>query len=646
MITRIKSFNGNTLNDTNYQSIALNFGSAATATVAFVTLANSDPTYAGVYAGDVRNLAIAVQIVNYGSRDALENQLRVWFKRGTNANLVVTFLDDGNDYQINCVVQSLVPQSGFPGYFTIVLQAGSSTWSRVAMESDTWTANDATLNKTITISAVEQTRLIASIVPSAYTASGWQYQYLYQLINAAGVNYGTRPWCITLDTASLVTGSKLQASCNDLRIVANGKEIKRWIANPNTATSHVWFNLNIGPGYSLKLKTAVASSGTITQLLFAVTPDTLTALKGMPASFILIHGTEWFQCAGVNLKTYAVNVVKRGALGTTMQAHVLNDVFQFVQNIIFVLAGNSTATDPSLIDVNYDSDKPVFDLGQSDNTQWIYTAATQFYDVNYPTRPGSWTPGLKRVGDQSNYYLYTQNADSGNPALGMLMACWQKSDRWQNESGFISWSIKNAGGFTSISLTGSKNRTTAKWPTLAGLQQSPDGKTWKTLWSEATPATVNTWTAITHASQAVTAGSIWLQVILSPSMGALASASAYLEMLTATIVFTSAKLPVGTLLSQVPNYPLSIRITNTTTGDAVELLHPMLSGKTFLLDGENYLASYDTANAHGALALNDDSRDVWIRLQPGANSLLMEPRTPGDSIGTLVIGLSWYPRRP
>jgi hypothetical protein len=59
-----------------------------------------------------------------------------------------------------------------------------------------------------------------------------------------------------------------------------------------------------------------------------------------------------------------------------------------------------------------------------------------------------------------------------------------------------------------------------------------------------------------------------------------------------------------------------------------------------LLDGENYLASYDGHGAHRSIRLDDESRAVWLRLKPGENEL--EITSPG--VGTLAVALSWYRR--
>jgi hypothetical protein len=646
MLRTIKTWNGYNVNDgINFTSVGLNFGIPATATAEFVQMANADPVPAGVFSGEMRNLAISVHVL----KSSLELYARTIFKRGTTGLLVVTYSDDGLDYQTECQVQSFVPDEAYPGYYVAILQAGESTWRAVVVSTLAWAVDASvptSLAKTVTLPAAtlgyEETRLVATVTPSGAAGGGWAYQYLYQLVNYPGYAYGRRAWCIALDTAALVTAGKLLATCFDLRIMVNGVEARRWISDPNTNHTHVWFNAQIGVGYSLTLLTPVASTGDVGELVFEKTATNLAALKALPASFILEAAGEWFQCQGIDQKNYKVGVVKRGALGTALAAHALHDVFAYIENVVYVLAGNAAATNPALDDANYDSDKPLFDLAASDNVSKVYTAATLFYDPAGPARPGTWISSLTKAGDVSEIYTHTQDGETGNPALGMKEGCWQKVGRWQNEQATLAWAFNEPGGIVEVSMTGSKRRSTDRWPATCALQRSADGKAWTTIWSETTPVSVSTWTAITHAAQAVTFGPKWIRFVLMGSLAALASALAYFEVLTCTVVANDDYLPVGTLLGQAGNFPLAIMLSNTTNGDAAQVVYPMLVGKSFLLDGENYVATYDSVNAQGAMALDDESRDVWIRLAPGANALTVA----GDNLGTIGIGLSWYNRRP
>jgi len=649
MTITLKTFDAHNINDgSDYQATGLDFNTRPAATLVFSNQANGDPVYAGVFTGAAKNIPIQVTILDYANRESLADQIKTWLERGNSGYLVAT-LDDGQDYQIYCTVQSLVPDGHYTNVYQAILQSGPSTWARVTAETDTWNASVSALTKAITVAGSCETRLSLSLLAPGAGGSGWQYQYLYQLINAPGIDYGARPWCISLDTAALVTAGKLLASCYDLRVVVNAVEVKRWIADPNTNHTKVWFTPTIGAGLQLILAVQVPATGAVGELAFKNTSDNVKALKALPASGILAHGTEWIQYSGKDIKTMKVNVVQMGALGTTRQVHAVGSTFSSVSNVIYVLAGNASATDPAATDATYDYDKPVFDLSASDNTSWVYTASTLFYDADHPARPGSWTPSIKDNGSGvivSHLYNFSQDAASGSPAMGAVMECWQRSTTWQKDSAEIDWQLYCPGGFATAAATGSKYRSTVRWPGLAALQKSDNADNWTTIWAETTPVSVTTWTAFTHTSTAISPARKWLQFTLAGDMAALANAAAYFEVLTATVTFTSGNLPAGSLATQAGNYPLAVKISNQGNKDEIDLTYPMLLNRAMTLDGENFEAIYDGVNIHGAMVLNDDSRDVWIRLLPGSNTLAIAPINVGDDIGTLTIGLSWYPRKP
>ena len=147
---------------------------------------------------------------------------------------------------------------------------------------------------------------------------------------------------------------------------------------------------------------------------------------------------------------------------------------------------------------------------------------------------------------------------------------------------------------------------------------------------------------MTHTGVSVATTSKWLRVGLSGTTGAVSGSLADLEVTSCTVTFVSANLPTFTALGEKANYLLSVTLSNGANGDAVTLTFAMLIGKVFLMDCENFIATYDSVNAFNALALNDLGRaDGWLRLEPGSNVITIS----SVDMGTLGVALSWYPRR-
>lgn len=639
----IKTFNGFELNSSDFISTATSAKTPPDAKPVFIEQSKADAMYAGTYTMDVRSVAVTVRIVDQANMDELESVLKEALKPGTSGLLVGTFTDESRDYQLNCVVQSIRLSSKFEGLYLAVFQTGESAWQTVAEESDTWVVSAAGDTKTITVGGYSPTRLSLAITPTELPATGWAYQRLYELVNKPGYDYKIRPWCLTLDTAALVTAGKMQADGDDILVVVDGVITNRWLADINTDHTHIWINLNLAAGRSMTLLTPVASSGAITSLTFAKNANNLAALTALPARGYLQHGTEWFEYTSKDLKKYRVNGVTRAALSTTMQAHAAADVFNWIEHVVFVLYGNSAATAPALTDASYDDTKPVFDLSASDNTTWVYTASTKFYDGASPNRTGKWTPTVTRVGPDSDIYLEKGLTEGSDPAMGMGIETFYKSGKVQSEKSTITWSFSHVGGITHVSMTGRKYRSKALWPATkaALLQRSNDAKKWVEVWYEETPTAVTTWEAITHASSAITSNMKTVRFILSGTLAAQADTDCYFEVLTASVVFVSANQPTGTFLTEKSNYLLNVSIQNLTTGDAVRLVFPVLLNTTMTLDAENYAVTYNGVNAASAMALDDDSRAVWVRLAVGANVL----EITGDDIATLSIVPSWLERR-
>lgn len=638
----IKTFNGFSLTNSNYVSTASSAKTPPDAKNVFLEQTNADAIFAGVFARDIRNIGIVVRIVGSGM-EALEALMKEAMRPGTSGLLVGTFTDENRDYQLNCVVQSIHLVSNHENLWMIVLQTGETAWHAVTESTDSWSVSASGDKKVITVGGYSETKLSLTLTPTILPETGWAYQKFYQLVNKPGYAYGLRPWAISLDTAALVTAGKMQADCDDLRVIVDGIEVNRWLADANTDHTKIWVNLNLAAGQSLVLLTPVASSGDVSALTFAATKNNSAALAAMPARGFVQHGTEWFEYTGKDLKTYKLTGITRGAFGTALQAHSAADSFLWVEHSIFLIYGNSAATAPSLTDWFYDDTKPIFDLSASSNDVWVYTASTKFYDLAYPQRTGGWTPSITRVGDESELYLYTGNVDGAAPAMGMQISTWFKSGKATAEKATLAWMFKNSGGISAVSMTGKKYRSGTTWPAVkaAMLQRSLNGSTWVEVWSELTPSAAADWEAITHADAAITSNMPVVRFVFTGSLTAVANIDTFFEVLTATVTMVSANLPTGTLGSEKTNYLLDVSITNNANGDRINLVFPMVLNAVMALDGEAYETAYEGVNAASALSLDDESRAVWIRLAPGANELEIS----GNDIATLTVGLSWLERR-
>jgi hypothetical protein len=216
MITTIKTFNGHTINDSNYAAMLLNPHGVATAAPVFLEQTNSDSLDAGAYTVDVQTKVLSITVRNYSNRYALIAQLKTWFKRGTKGDLVVSFADDDTtDYQISARVVNLVQDPEFPNVFTVILQTGTSEWRSVTLFTQaTWTATGTTETQDIDIGGYDETILNVDITAAAAPTGGFLSQNIYRLPNTPGLSHGLIPWCITVNTAALIADASNKCQLN------------------------------------------------------------------------------------------------------------------------------------------------------------------------------------------------------------------------------------------------------------------------------------------------------------------------------------------------------------------------------------------------------------------------------------------------
>lgn len=770
----IQTLFGHNINDgSDYKVVGHNLGMVRPkAQATYIEQRDADSVDSGGYTVSERQNFIQVQ-VGYENREALGDQLLVWCKRGTEGPVVSRFPDDGDLYQLGTRSLDVFPDPDFPTIYTVLLSSGETNWRASVADSTSWSASGgASSSHTLSIGGKDETRLSVTITGVTAPAGIWLHQDVCQLINPLTA-LGLVAVCIEIDTAALVAAGKLRANCWDLRLAVGAvNNAPRWIEDPNTDHTKVWFvvdlragfNLTLYPGtaqvetatavgtitgtgnaqvvvtaagmsgsprtlnvavtsgdtpavWAAKVRAAldgdaviaarfdvtgagtqiilqrsspadndstlnislangtctgivadafsdnttagslytVASSGALDTLEFEHTPTAKATLKGAPFQFTLVHEDEWLTVkkTRTTLTDYKVTVVERGVLGTDEQAHSGGDVFSFIQYPIIMTYGNLAAGNPATGNTAYNNNKPVFDLGDSDNEQGVYNSSSKFYDPTLPNRPGSWSAFLKRdPGSSSNIYRFADAASSGNPALGIKAAAYNKNSSWIADTVTIGWKLSDKRGFKRIvEATGYSYRTDTLWPATTELQASNNGNDWDTVFAEGSPASPDVddaWSAHTNVDLDDDSCTM-LRLVVSGKSDKRPSSFQRFEARTMTIEYTT---PVTiTRLGEQDNYHVSLKVTNTasyqgqTVADSITVTYPLRAGRSLVIDGEEGEATYDGTNVHGAIDPDDDSRTVYLRGLPGTNTITVESVGMQD-IGTATIAVSAYARRP
>jgi len=434
-------------------------------------------------------------------------------------------------------------------------------------------------------------------------------------------NYPTDICGDGLDTDALVTASKMQADGDDLRVLVDGVEVDRWLDGINTTTTKVWCNLTWQAAVSATLGTAIASSGAITTI------DASTDISGYPASGLLMIDDEVFTYTGRSSSAKQFTGVTRAAKGTSMAAHTTADTIYWLQHEIYILYGNASAAAPTVDGTK----EPMFELDHSTNGSWVYEA---FYDATsgYGSRPGAWTrvtPGSNYGGNEGSAVYTGEYVELGVSAYSALQSSFQ---------------LYNPCGLSAANFTNGQkySGSLGNWASaINGIHSSMDGSTWSLEDDIAVPSTVSTWESWSD-NETLTAGSKYVRLAVA-GLYTESFVYQYIEAADCTLTVDSSYIPTIGIGAEEATYTLDCKITNNTTGKAIELDYQMTLNQEIEVDTNRKVVTYlaDNSNQYQALTVVGGPRKDWLKLQPGNNTIQF------DDTGTngVTIDFAWDERR-
>ncbi len=643
MLITVISFNGLALNSSNYETALLDPFASPSANISFIEQPDNDSEDADAYTVNVQTKVLSIKIKNISNRYACISELKTTFKRGTKADLLVYFSDDSTNYLMPCRVVNLVQDPGYGFNFKLILQTSETNWRAedLTVLATVITGEDSIV---ITVGGNDETRLTADMVFTSGPGSGYINQAIYQLPNPLWAA-GTMPWCIEMNTAAIVGVGGMLASCYDLQVNLNGSDVNRWIEFPNTDHTKIWFNVTMNRGYTFALKAAIIDTNDVVTVSFNFATNSNRDLDNMPASGILYHGNEWFYYNNFNKSTLVATLGQRGVFDTTRETHAVNDVFTYIQNVVVLKFGNSEATDPALDDDHYDDTKPMLKLTESNRLLWVWDTTSGFNDPEHPGRTAQWSPVSSGVG--RNDYVVTKSDSSGDPVMGAKLVF---PTLIGNEmlAGGATWTLRY--GYPIIDTVTTTGRKKIDTGVNVGGSYAPKmlfrlaDPSFTSLWIEEFPTADGNWYAFAaHVNDEITdpynyiltyqfSGQFWVN---PPPIGL----GLYAEVTGVSIVLLDLFTGTG-LLAQKSNITMDLTLINETNGDSLGANYPLLAGKVISINSEESIVTYDSFNYYSAIIQDDKTRPVFIRLQPGANTISLI-----GAVGAGTITLSWYKRR-
>ena len=635
----IKSYNAHALNTGNYRTVipagSPLFGGASPTEV---SRANTwGVRSAKQYRGNVMLLDITVVA---GTIAAGIDQLAEWINEEDQSayQLIIQDADDSNrEWYVDAAPLGLVTFEG--NKITAALQVVEPIWKVVTLSTNSWsiTASDQTRN--IAVIGNRNARPKFTVTPTSARTGSYGYIRYVTIANRTTRIYKTAfnipdaNW----DTAALVTGAKMQADGDDLRVIndESGIEEYRWFGGGgiNTTTTRVFCNINLPPKIEMTVSGAISNVGAVATITIKNTVANKTALvnlKKVSYKFVAIDmgagGFEIFKFTDVNVNGFQITGCTRAQKFTTNQSHSDGATLRHIHGY-YIMYGNSTVAAPT----TDDAFKPIISLANSTNTSHDYT---DFYDVLYPARSCMWKPSIvKNVGGESEIYTATQDtfADTAS-VMGAAIKVFIVGNIVRSPTADMIWSLYHPAGITTLTWTGSKYRYAALYPAIARMEKSNNGTTWANVATEVKPTAVQTWEALSsHSSVSLSGTYLNVRTRFAGSIAASASNLAAMEVTAVTAVLDSANTPLVNFGSENNNNYTEFRVTNNNTAQWLEVSGYVPLNTSVIIDTDALTVTASDGRML-SVRLDDESRAEWLPLLPNVTNVLKYTETGAVAI--------------
>lgn len=571
-----------------------------TAQAQVVERSSAWPVVAGVKRPGAR-LTLLVRIIGSDTRSLRDALLREFSPEDeTPKALVISDTSGSNQRYLLAVCEALQPVTVGKVAASIAFSAqlavsGDVRWRAVTSTQDTWSITSSGQTRNITNSGTDDAYPVLQIMPTSAKSGGYAYR-CWTAVVWRSANAATRyPVRIDLNTQALIGAGKMQADGDDLRLLVDGTERDRWLADINTTATKIWANLDFQPAVAMTLKTAIPSSGSITSI------EVNESVERMPESGILLVDSEAFTyTAKVNSERKFTGIT-RAARGTSQAAHSAGTTVYWIQHDVWLTYGNAAVTAPTTDD-RY---KPAFSLSSSTNTQWVYEV---FGDTDGARSGGWWRWGAVTVTGSGGVYTATQRALASSEYT--VIGAWLDS----SQGNAYGWYLNNPCGITNIAWSDGKKRRAGD-SFLVHCMNWPRGASWWAWhYNPTSPATANVWESWSYSGSAfAVSDTIGIAAYFYPQD---------VEAGGATVTLNSSETPVVAVFGELGNYPLDCVIENTTTSERIRVTATLALNQTLTVDCDTATVTLeDGTRMLSALQVLGTPRQRWLRFTPGANTL-------------------------
>lgn len=546
---------------------------------------------------------IVIKIIGPNVRALRDQLLRLFDPEDENIKWLIVHDASGSEWRyVETVCERLQPvavggNAAVDTFMATVVVVNDPRWRSTATTTHTWNITASGQTVTITNTGTSDAYPIIRIKPTLPKTVGYAYRRFVAVAWRSPNAGPTHPILVTLDTQTLISEGKMRADGNDLRVMVNGVEVDRWIADMNSFGTDIWFLLDFQPSVAMTLKTAIASSGSITTI------NVNEPIDRMPESGMVIIDNEVFTYTGRSVNNRQFTGVTRAAKGTAAAAHSVGTSVHWVQHEVWLLYGNPAASTPPANPAR----SPVFNLSLSHNAYWYYT---QFGDMS-EQRPGTWRRwGPLTVSGSGGCYTVTERGGVSSPYE--VVGAWTSG--MTNEQ--YGWYLYHPCKIDEMDLLNGKRRRAsghfeALWLYL------PRGETnWNGGYIQP-PSATNVWEPLSlYLTPSKVTDTFGFKLYSRPSH------PSDIEFGAAAVYISIREYPYVVVGNEMSTYDLNASIANDTSYEYIRLSFAMSVNQELEIDCYNRTVTYlaDNSRQLAALTVSAGQRH-WMRLVPGNNTL-------------------------
>lgn len=570
----------------------------------------------------ILTLALHVVIYEVGKTDAQVRALREALlseldTRSAAIPLVVEDNDETFDRYRYVVVQSVDEQPSSEGlgqeFVATMATYDEQRWRLSAAQSASLSATASGQSVTVNNPGSAAVRPVFTFHPTSQKngSNQWEFRQFVAIRWPSWTAYRRYPIDLTdasWDTDALVTAGEIYAPLGEdnIGVMVDGQEVRRWINGYDTTTTSVWANIDMAPKGITRLRAAIGSGDSLSSL---TVED--WGIQDFPDSGMFVIDEEVFTYSGKNDLTYTFFNVARASKGSVAAAHLDGSYVEWLQHEVWLLWGGNRSRETTFWDNppndgTYDVYKPMFDLTTSSNSHWKYIAFAG-PGADYAYRVAAWrpteSPGHRATGIGDPY---------GQIEVGRLGRFEEILIDVEGTPDTSWWSVQLAFTMQLISASGYSTQHEAyEWNVFFDFGW---GQSYQLRVPQPANLGVAEWFSESMSLPHYEANELRFAQECGGSMQSAVD--------TVDLYFLNS--PYVSQMAAIETYSLGVTLLNSATGESIDLNVEMAVGDYLVVDTANHTVRLlsDGSNQYQALS-RSTRRQEMLTLVPGDNLLVL-----------------------